>query len=98
MCLREGGDRLPESNHWPKHDKDGPGKGKRSSKLADTANPHRGTTVSWIHQVLSLLCPELFKNCPTTTGPHKENNPLALEHPPRTSVPGAQEVNVLKPH
>ena len=60
--------------------------------------PYGSPTIPWVHQLLSILCPKLLEDRPTTIGPNQENNPLAMGQPLRVSVLEAQKPDVFKPH
>src|SRR6266700_1986730 len=62
MCIRKEGNRLPGSDHRTEHDKNGPRKSERGSKLANTTYAHRSTTIPWVYGLLSLFSPEILKN------------------------------------
>src|SRR6266700_1243593 len=97
MCVREKGNRLPRGNYRPEHNKNGPGKGKRGGKLADTTHAHGGTTIPWVYRLLSILRPKLLENRPTTPRPYEEDHPLALAPAAGAGIPGAQKENVFQP-
>src|SRR5713226_10672560 len=94
VCLRAKRNRLPRSHCRTRHPKDGPKEDTRGSGLVSANHCHRGAPIPGIHGVLPVLHPELFKNRPTTFGPHKKDDPLALGPTPTQSIRNSKNPHV----
>ncbi len=55
-----------------------PKKAQRHHGLANTQNTYRYTKIPWLHRLLPVLCPRLFKDSMPTTGPHKESHHMGM--------------------
>src|SRR5258708_29283775 len=96
MCFRAKRDRLSRSYRRTRYPKNGPQKNTRSSGLVSTKNRYRSTPILGVHRILPVLHPELFKNCPTTPGPHKKDDSMALGPTSVQSIRDPQDPHVPK--
>src|SRR5260370_29572906 len=96
MRFRTKRDRLPRSNCRTGYPKDGSKEDTRSSGLVPANHCYRGAPISGIHGILLVFHPKLFKNRPTTFGPYKKDDPVALEPTPIQSVRDAKNPYVSK--
>jgi len=62
--------------------------------MSPSQKPNRNQTVLGIYRILSIFCSELFKNCATPPGSHKETNNVAMGTKRDGSIPSSKKINV----
>src|SRR5882672_8771711 len=94
MRIRTGKSRIPRSSPPRRNDPDGPGQGKRSSRLVTPQKCQRRSSIPGLHGILSLLHPELLKDRTPPNRPDKEGHTFPLGYPTNQSVRNAQNAYV----